>query len=176
MNVNDSEVVLSVLTDAGYTLTQAVEEADVILLNTCAIREKAEARVWQRLAYFRSLRRPGVTRGARVEKGRALRASISTLQHAVDAAQAQLAAARADLAAQQTMHEDALAQLRDAHAAELEEVDAKVRKALQGRDDKIRQLADQVIRAERAQPQAEQMLAEINAGITATRRPTNGRQ
>lgn len=72
MNVNDSEVVLSVLTDAGYSLTQAVEEADVILLNTCAIREKAEARVWQRLAYFRSLRRPGVARGARVEKGRVL--------------------------------------------------------------------------------------------------------
>jgi hypothetical protein len=111
-----------------------------------------------------------------VEKGRALHASTSTLQHAVDAAQAQLAAARADLAAQRTMHEDALAQLRDAHAAELEEVDAKVRKALQGRDDKIRQLADQVIRAERAQTQAEQVLAEINAGITATRRPASGRR
>ena len=58
MNTNDSEVVLSVLATAGFELTTAAEDADVILLNTCAIREKAEQRVWQRLAFFRSLRRP----------------------------------------------------------------------------------------------------------------------
>jgi tRNA A37 methylthiotransferase MiaB len=69
MNANDSEVVLSVLTDAGYGVTQDVGLADVVLLNTCAIREKAEQRVWQRLAYFRSLRRPGARRSARVESG-----------------------------------------------------------------------------------------------------------
>lgn len=56
MNVNDSEVVLSVLTDSGYTLTEDCTSADVLLINTCAIRDKAEQRIWQRLAYFRSLR------------------------------------------------------------------------------------------------------------------------
>jgi tRNA A37 methylthiotransferase MiaB len=69
MNVNDSEVVLSVLADSGYKLTEDVSAADVILLNTCAIREKAEQRVWQRLAYFRSLRRPGAQRSKRAEPG-----------------------------------------------------------------------------------------------------------
>jgi len=69
MNSNDSEVVLSVLNTAGYRLTEEVGEADVILLNTCAIREKAEQRVWQRLAYFRSLRKPGAKRSSRVEGG-----------------------------------------------------------------------------------------------------------
>ena len=69
MNANDSEVVLSVLSAAGYGLTQDVGDADVVLLNTCAIREKAEQRVWQRLAYFRSLRKPGAKRSVRVENG-----------------------------------------------------------------------------------------------------------
>ena len=65
MNVNDSEVVLSVLRDSGYAQTEDVSQADVVLMNTCAIREKAEQRVWQRLAYFRSLRRPGAKTLAR---------------------------------------------------------------------------------------------------------------
>lgn len=69
MNVNDSEVVLSVLNESGFSQTDDVSEADVVLLNTCAIREKAEQRVWQRLAYFRSLRRPGARRSRRVENG-----------------------------------------------------------------------------------------------------------
>ena len=57
MNVNDSEVMLSVLETAGYDATDDMHDADVILVNTCAIREKAEAKIWQRLAYFKSLRR-----------------------------------------------------------------------------------------------------------------------
>eukprot|EP00740_Mantoniella_antarctica_P000979 CAMPEP_0181394776 /NCGR_PEP_ID=MMETSP1106-20121128/27955_1 /TAXON_ID=81844 /ORGANISM="Mantoniella antarctica, Strain SL-175" /LENGTH=669 /DNA_ID=CAMNT_0023516289 /DNA_START=108 /DNA_END=2117 /DNA_ORIENTATION=+ len=57
MNVNDSEVMLSVLKDSGYDATDDMHEADVILVNTCAIREKAEAKIWQRLAYFKSLRK-----------------------------------------------------------------------------------------------------------------------
>jgi MiaB/RimO family radical SAM methylthiotransferase len=56
MNSNDAEVVLSVLQTAGYTRVDEPESSDVILLNTCAIRDKAEQRVWQRLAYFRSLK------------------------------------------------------------------------------------------------------------------------
>ena len=57
MNVNDSEVMLAVLKNGGYDETDDMHDADVILVNTCAIREKAEAKIWQRLAYFKSLRR-----------------------------------------------------------------------------------------------------------------------
>ena len=42
MNVNDSEVILSILQDAGYVLTENIEEADVILANTCSIRDNAD--------------------------------------------------------------------------------------------------------------------------------------
>lgn len=52
MNVNDSEVVLSVLQDAGYSLCGDIKKADVILVNTCSIRENAEQRVWGRLDLF----------------------------------------------------------------------------------------------------------------------------
>jgi tRNA A37 methylthiotransferase MiaB len=47
---------LSVLKSSGYDATEDMFDADVILINTCAIREKAEAKIWQRLAYFKSLR------------------------------------------------------------------------------------------------------------------------
>ena len=57
MNVNDSEVMLAVLKDGGFDETDDMHDADVILVNTCAIREKAEAKIWQRLAYFKSLRK-----------------------------------------------------------------------------------------------------------------------
>jgi tRNA A37 methylthiotransferase MiaB len=57
MNASDSEVVLSILSSAGFTMSAAPQVADVILLNTCAIREKAEDRVWQRLRSLQHLRR-----------------------------------------------------------------------------------------------------------------------
>ena len=53
MNVNDSEVILSILQDNGYVLTENMDEADLILANTCAIRENAEQRVWGRIDQFR---------------------------------------------------------------------------------------------------------------------------
>lgn len=53
MNFNDSEVVASILTANGYQITEEMEEADVILVNTCSIRENAETRVWGRLDVFR---------------------------------------------------------------------------------------------------------------------------
>lgn len=53
MNVNDSEVVLSILTDEGYVLTENIEEADVIFANTCSIRDNAEQRIWGRIDQFR---------------------------------------------------------------------------------------------------------------------------
>ncbi len=49
MNVADSEVVAAILSDAGYEQAEKINEADLILLNTCSIRENAEQRIWNRL-------------------------------------------------------------------------------------------------------------------------------
>ncbi|HLE57667.1 MAG TPA: tRNA (N6-isopentenyl adenosine(37)-C2)-methylthiotransferase MiaB [Rhodothermia bacterium] len=57
MNVSDSEIVASILSKEGYGLTADPEGADVVLLNTCAIRENAEQKVRRRLDYFRSRKR-----------------------------------------------------------------------------------------------------------------------
>merc|ERR1712176_1673961 len=54
MNVNDSEIVRGVLRNAGMRESHYEREADVVLINTCAIRDKAEQRVWQRLREFRN--------------------------------------------------------------------------------------------------------------------------
>lgn len=54
MNVSDSEIVLSVLSKDGYALADNTDSADVILVNTCAIRENAEAKIWQRLSQLRA--------------------------------------------------------------------------------------------------------------------------
>lgn len=53
MNFADSEVVASIMSQNGYTTTSDVEEADVILINTCSIRENAESRVRKRLTNFK---------------------------------------------------------------------------------------------------------------------------
>ncbi|MBQ7517717.1 MAG: tRNA (N6-isopentenyl adenosine(37)-C2)-methylthiotransferase MiaB [Bacteroidales bacterium] len=52
MNFNDSEVVLSILQKAGYRYTERMEEADVILANTCSIRDNAEQRILGRIEQF----------------------------------------------------------------------------------------------------------------------------
>ncbi|HCC52658.1 MAG TPA: tRNA (N6-isopentenyl adenosine(37)-C2)-methylthiotransferase MiaB, partial [Porphyromonadaceae bacterium] len=57
MNVADSEVVSSVMQTDGYVLTENIEEADAIFVNTCSVRDNAERRVIARLQYFQSLRR-----------------------------------------------------------------------------------------------------------------------
>ena len=51
MNVYDSEVLLSLLQDAGYSLCSDIENADVIFVNTCSIRDNAEQRIKGRLDY-----------------------------------------------------------------------------------------------------------------------------
>ncbi|CAE7246958.1 Cdk5rap1, partial [Symbiodinium sp. KB8] len=56
MNVSDSEIVLAVLQSAGYERCEEAESADVILTNTCAIRENAEAKIWQRLGAFKNMK------------------------------------------------------------------------------------------------------------------------
>ena len=57
MNVADSEVVASILEMDGFELTEHILEADLILVNTCSIRDNAEQKVASRLAYFNSLKR-----------------------------------------------------------------------------------------------------------------------
>jgi tRNA-2-methylthio-N6-dimethylallyladenosine synthase len=57
MNVNDSEVVASVMREHGYAMCSAAEDADLALVNTCSVRENAEQRTWGRLAELRALKR-----------------------------------------------------------------------------------------------------------------------
>src|SRR6185312_568027 len=57
MNFSDSEIVASILKNEGYTNTSSPEEADVILMNTCAIRENAEQRARQRITEFKTLKK-----------------------------------------------------------------------------------------------------------------------
>ena len=65
MNVNDSEVVLSILEKAGYRSCGTLDQADLILINTCSVRDNAEQRVLGRLDVFRQekKRRGGVVVG-----------------------------------------------------------------------------------------------------------------
>lgn len=52
MNVNDTEVVFSILEAAGYERTESMDDADVIMANTCSIRDNAEQRIWGRIDQF----------------------------------------------------------------------------------------------------------------------------
>ncbi len=65
MNVNDTEVVFSILGAAGYARTEEIGEADVIMANTCSIRDNAEQRIRGRIDQFAQQKksRPGVTVG-----------------------------------------------------------------------------------------------------------------
>jgi tRNA-2-methylthio-N6-dimethylallyladenosine synthase len=57
MNIADSEVVVSILRPHGFVITDTYEKADVIFINTCAIRDKAEQTVRKRLSQFNQLKR-----------------------------------------------------------------------------------------------------------------------
>lgn len=57
MNVGDTEIVISILQQEGYRYTERIEEADVILINTCSVRDNAEQRIWGRLADLRRYRK-----------------------------------------------------------------------------------------------------------------------
>ncbi|WP_339660059.1 tRNA (N6-isopentenyl adenosine(37)-C2)-methylthiotransferase MiaB [uncultured Polaribacter sp.] len=56
MNMNDSEIVASILAEQGYNTTQILEEADLVLVNTCSIREKAETTVRKRLQKYNAVK------------------------------------------------------------------------------------------------------------------------
>lgn len=57
MNVADSEVVASIMQMDGYTVTDKIEEADAVLVNTCSVRDNAEQKIYGRLQYFQSLKK-----------------------------------------------------------------------------------------------------------------------
>ncbi len=57
MNLNDSEIVAAILSDAGFNTTPHLEEADLVLVNTCSIREKAEQTVRKRLEKYNAIKK-----------------------------------------------------------------------------------------------------------------------
>ncbi|MBQ5902938.1 MAG: tRNA (N6-isopentenyl adenosine(37)-C2)-methylthiotransferase MiaB [Alistipes sp.] len=57
MNVGDTEIIISILQQHGYRYTETQVEADVILINTCSIRDNAEQRIWGRLSEMRRLKK-----------------------------------------------------------------------------------------------------------------------
>jgi tRNA-2-methylthio-N6-dimethylallyladenosine synthase len=63
MNVADSELMLGILAREGYTRTDRPEEADVMLVNTCAVRDNAEQRVIGRMGELQRFKRPGSVLG-----------------------------------------------------------------------------------------------------------------
>ena len=66
MNFSDSEIVASILSDEGFSTTQEITEADLVFVNTCSIREKAELTVRKRLEFYNSIKRdknPGMLVG-----------------------------------------------------------------------------------------------------------------
>jgi tRNA-2-methylthio-N6-dimethylallyladenosine synthase len=56
MNLADTEIVLGILQNNGYSATKHAEEADIILVNTCSIRENAEQRIYGRLGNFKTIK------------------------------------------------------------------------------------------------------------------------
>jgi tRNA-2-methylthio-N6-dimethylallyladenosine synthase len=86
MNFADSEVVASILQEEGFGATSSIENADLILVNTCSIREKAEDRVRQRLTVFRSLKKnkPGLVIGVLGCMAERLKASFLEEEKLVD--------------------------------------------------------------------------------------------
>ncbi len=86
MNFADSEVVASILQEEGYYATTDTNTADLILINTCSIREKAEEKVRQRLTTFRLMKksRPGLVIGVLGCMAERLKASFLEEEKLVD--------------------------------------------------------------------------------------------
>ena len=86
MNFSDSEIVASILNEQGYNTTLNVEEADLILLNTCSIREKAEQTVRMRLSQFKNQKKtnPNLTVGVLGCMAERLKTKFLEEEHLVD--------------------------------------------------------------------------------------------
>ena len=61
MNMNDSEIVASILAEQGFNTTQVLEDADLVLVNTCSIREKAETTIRKRLQKYNAVKKVNST-------------------------------------------------------------------------------------------------------------------
>lgn len=86
MNFSDSEVVASIMTNEGYTTTRNIDEADVVLINTCSIRENAETRVRNRLTEFKKRKtdQPELVVGILGCMAERLKKSLLEEEHLVD--------------------------------------------------------------------------------------------
>ena len=86
MNFSDSEIVASILNEQGYNTTLVPEEADLILLNTCSIRDKAEQTVRMRLSQFKNLKKekPNLTVGVLGCMAERLKTKFLEEEHLVD--------------------------------------------------------------------------------------------
>jgi tRNA-2-methylthio-N6-dimethylallyladenosine synthase len=86
MNYADTEILLSILSDNGYNKTDEMKDSDVILLNTCAIRDNAEKRIHSRLEFLNSYKRnnPNVIIGVLGCMAERLREKIMNSSKAVD--------------------------------------------------------------------------------------------
>ncbi|MFI3306170.1 MAG: tRNA (N6-isopentenyl adenosine(37)-C2)-methylthiotransferase MiaB [Rikenellaceae bacterium] len=86
MNVGDSEIVVSLMQQEGYLYTSDISKADVILINTCSIRDNAEQRIWGRLREMQHLRkgRRGLVIGVIGCMAERLKESLLTSKYPVD--------------------------------------------------------------------------------------------
>ena len=86
MNFSESEIVASILQKNGYNTTTVLEEADLILLNTCSVREKAEQTVRMRLSQFKTLKKtkPSLTVGVLGCMAERLKTKLLEEEHLVD--------------------------------------------------------------------------------------------
>lgn len=86
MNFSDSEIVASIMADEGYQPTTRMEEADVVLINTCSIRDNAEQKVRGRLKEFRAVKRKNkdLTIGVLGCMAERLKAKLLEEEHLVD--------------------------------------------------------------------------------------------
>ncbi|MCB9235089.1 MAG: tRNA (N6-isopentenyl adenosine(37)-C2)-methylthiotransferase MiaB [Bacteroidia bacterium] len=86
MNFSDTEIIASVLTDMGYGFTQDELTADLVLLNTCAIRENAEEKVWNRLKALKRVKktRPNTVVGVMGCMAERLKAQLMDREQLVD--------------------------------------------------------------------------------------------
>lgn len=86
MNVSDSEVVVSILSGHGYVRSENISEADLILINTCSIRENAEDRIWGRIKAIGHLKRknPGILIGLIGCMAERLKEQVIEKEHLVD--------------------------------------------------------------------------------------------
>lgn len=57
MNLNDSEIVSSIVQEAGFLIEKKIEKADMIFINTCSVRENAERRIFERLIHLKQYKK-----------------------------------------------------------------------------------------------------------------------